>query len=264
MPLFDAHCHLQDARLAGARSDLGGLYRRFGVEKAVVNATCEEDWGSVATLAEEHGFVFPSFGLHPWHVNDAREGWQERLSVYWDRFPNSGVGEIGLDRWIDNYDLPAQREAFRWQLEFARKRDRPASVHCLQAWGALQDTLRSTPLPERGFLLHSFGGSRELIEPLAKLGAYFSISPYFAHERKEKQRQALKTIPLDRLLIETDAPDMAGPTDRRSVELRAPDGSVLNHPINIVSTYAFVAELFEMSQETLEDLVFENWNRLFG
>src|SRR5206468_3835534 len=119
--------------------------------------------------------------------------------------------EIGLDRWIENYDLPLQEEMFVWQLRLAAERNLPVSIHCLQAWGKLLELLQKEPRPACGFVLHSYGGPREMIPPLMKLGAYFSLPGYFAHERKQKQRETFQAVPLDRLLIETDAPDQMLP-----------------------------------------------------
>lgn len=261
MRYFDAHCHLQDERIVGELDDIAGLYERLGVAEVVVNGTSEEDWEAVAQLCQRHAGLRPSFGLHPWEANDAGEDWMGKLSVLWDRFPTAGVGEIGLDRWVEGFDLEVQEPAFLWQLREAKKRGRPVSIHCLRAWGRLMELLRAEELSENGFLLHSYGGPMEMVQPFVRLGAYFSISGYFALERKEKQRRALLEIPLDRLLIETDAPDMKGPTCWSEYSFERDE--TLNHPANITSVYGFVSELFGVSLEALADQVEENYLRFF-
>lgn len=262
MSFYDAHCHLQDDRIRSQVGAVSALYEKLDVQGVVVNGTSENDWDRVEELARSLGCLRPAFGLHPWKVSEASLDWKTRLAGFWDRNPDSSVGEIGLDRWIEGFDLPAQEEAFLWQLRQAAERGLAASIHCLKAWGRLREVLESSVRPGRGFLLHSYGGPAEMIEPFVKLGGYFSISGYFALERKAKQREVLRKIPLDRLLIETDAPDMLGPAalQRYSVEgdLR------VNHPANIVAVYDFVAELFGVPAAELQGQVEANFEKLFG
>ncbi len=151
------------------------------------------------------------------------------------------------------------------QMQIAAERNLPVSIHCLQAWGRLLELLRSGPRPECGFVLHSFGGPQEMIDPLARLGAYFSLPGYFAHERKTRQREAFRHVPSDRLLIETDAPDQPLPTGRVKYPLPTPEeGKPLNHPANLAAVYVFAAELLGETLENLAARVETNFLRLFG
>ena len=126
------------------------------------------------------------------------------------------------------------------------------------------DILKAEPLPRRGFLLHSFSGPVEMIPPLVKLGAYFSLSGYFAHARKERQRAAFRQIPRDRLLIETDAPDQLPPPELILYPLGDVSGKPINHPANLRGIYNFAAQLFEIPVDKLTEQVAENFKRLFG
>jgi TatD DNase family protein len=104
-----------------------------------------------------------------------------------------------------------------------------------------------------------------MVAPLAKLGAYFSISGYFAHERKARQRETFRHVPPDRLLIETDAPDQLLPVERNRHPLTdSSSGKAINHPANLGAVYELVAELLGEPVGTLADLVEENFLRLFG
>jgi TatD DNase family protein len=187
------------------------------------------------------------------------------LVEFLDANPGAVIGEIGLDRWKPELDYTGQEEAFVLQLRLAAERNIAASVHCLQVWGRLNELLKSSPRPARGFLLHSYGGPVEMVEPLAKLGAHFSFPGYFMHERKARQRETFKRVPADRLLIETDAPDQLLPDEANRHPLSEPQSGLrLNHPANLAAVYEFVAELRGESVSELARQVGENFQRLFG
>jgi TatD DNase family protein len=281
MRLYDAHNHLHDERLAPQLDAVVAALGEAGVAGMVVNGSCEEDWPQVLALARRDARVLPSFGYHPWYVQERTPDWQHALAGFLDAVP-AAVGEIGLDKWIlERPPLPhpagspasastpaplhEQEEVFTWQLRLAAERDLPASIHCLQAWGAMLEILRREPRPRCGFVLHSYGGPREMVGPLAKLGAYFSLPGYFAHERKLRQRETFLAVPRDRLLIETDAPDQLLPGDRnRHPLLDARTGKALNHPANLPAVYEFAAELLGEAVEKLAAQVEENFLRVFG
>jgi TatD DNase family protein len=261
--LFDAHNHLQDHTFHGRLDTVLAEARSEGVARMVVNGSSEEDWGEVLELARDIPEVVPSFGYHPWYVKQRSAAWQNELVRMLDATP-SGVGEIGLDRWIKDFDLEQQLEVFRWQLRLAAERNLPVSIHCLQAWGKMLEVLQTEPLPCCGFLLHSYGGPVEMIESLVGLGAYFSLPGYFAHERKARQRDTFKRVPRERLLIETDAPDQLLPPERVRYPMCNADGKPVNHPGNLRSVYGFAAELLQEPVEKVATQVEENFTRLFG
>jgi TatD DNase family protein len=260
---YDAHNHLQDDRFADRQAELVATASHAGVTRMVVNGSCEADWPQVVTLAQQFPQVLPSFGYHPWYLGERTQGWREKLTEALDSL-RSAVGEIGLDRWKPGLPYDGQEEAFVWQLRLAAERNVAASIHCLQAWGRLHELLREHPRPARGFVLHSYGGSREMVEPLAKLGAYFSFPGYFMHERKQRQREAFAAVPLDRLLIETDAPDQLLPDADNRFPLLDGTGKPLNHPANLARIYEFVAEQRGMKLDVLAAQVEENFQRVFG
>jgi TatD DNase family protein len=177
----------------------------------------------------------------------------------------AAVGEIGLDRWKPDLSYDGQEEVFIAQLRLAAERNLPVSIHCLQAWGRMLEILKAEPRPACGFLLHSYGGSKEMVKPFADLGAYFSLPGYYAHERKQHQRETFKHVPTERLLIETDAPDQSLPAERNRFPLTDPaTGKPLNHPANLRSVYEFAAELRGESVESLAAQVEHNFRQLFS
>lgn len=278
-PLFDAHNHFHDAWLVPHRERVIAELARLPLAAAVVNGTCEADWPDVARLAREHAWVRPSFGLHPWDVGNATPEWRKSLQAQLEATPGAGVGEIGLDRWmldrarpddprlagLRRAPLEEQREAMIWQLRLAAERNLPASIHCLEAWGALREVLRENPLPARGFLLHAYGGSAELARELAELGAHFSFNGGFLEPRHAARRAVFAELPADRLLVETDAPAMPPPAAAGRVTLPPlADGTALNHPANIAAAYEGLAVVRGMTREALAAQVAENFGRLFG
>jgi TatD DNase family protein len=261
---FDSHNHLHDARLAPHRESFLPELAKLPIGRAVANGTNEEDWDAVQKMSSGHSWIIPSYGLHPWYAPSRSAEWLTRVRARLEADPRAAIGEIGLDQWVKGYDLDLQRSVFVDQLRLAAEFDRPATIHCIRAWGALWDTLQDQPVPNRGFLLHAYGGPTEMIDGFAQRGAYFSFSPYFLHERKAAQRDAFAMIPTERLLVETDAPDLRPPDDANPRPIVDRDGNPANHPANIDVSYRGLAAVRKMDVAELAPLIAENFKRLFG
>jgi len=277
-PLYDAHQHFQFDPLLPHRATIVKDLRAIGLRKAVVNATNEDEWPVVAALAREHDWIVPSHGVHPWDSGDRRAGWLEKLRAALLADPAAGVGEIGLDRWIIDGVRPGdpriagirvaplaeQVEVFAAQLTLAAELNRAASIHCVQAFGAVLETLQKSPRATRGFLMHGYGGPAEMIGTLVKLGAYFSFNVELEGTRHHQRRENFKVIPLERLLVETDAPTKPPTPDCNRYPLPAgPDGQTINHPANIVVAYEALAQLRGLTVDALAAQMEENFQRLF-
>ena len=255
----DSHNHLQDPRL-GDPGPLIAAMKQAGVARCVVNATREADWQAVEKLADaEPGFVVPAFGIHPWHAHTAEAGWQDRLASLLEKHPQASIGECGLDQWITSPPLEIQRPVFIDHLRLARRLDRPLTIHCLKAWGALFDAFAKAPPPSR-FLMHSFSGSIETARRLIPLGAYFSFSGHFLHPRKSAVLDVFRELPPGRILLETDAPDMLPPPEIITRPL--PENH--NHPANLPAIGHALAAALGMPPETLAELTRRNARRCFG
>ncbi|PUZ48564.1 hypothetical protein GQ55_7G254800 [Panicum hallii var. hallii] len=316
--LFDAHCHLQDPRVAPVAPALIRAAAASGVARFAVNGTSEKDWHLVKRMAEDHPAVVPCFGLHPWWVPERSPDWMDSLRRFFAETPEAAVGEvssklqnkasvahsgigyiivstslgplvtsIGLDKGSRGrtIDFREQVEVFWRQLELAKELERPVSVHCVRAFGDLLEILKQTgPFPA-GVLLHSYLGSADMVSGLANLGCYFSLSGFLTGMKSTKAKQMLKSIPLDRILLETDAPDALPKLDNVSVspvpvhssdadtekhhkdsESQAATASneSLNHPENIHIVLKYVASLLEMPETELAELSYKNANKLFS
>ncbi|HEX5791623.1 MAG TPA: TatD family hydrolase [Luteolibacter sp.] len=254
---FDAHNHLQDPRLASA-GVAHGPTGFAGVAGGIVNGTAQADWDRVAELVTgQPGQLWPAYGVHPWRAHTVQGDWLGELRGRLETNPAASVGEIGLDQWVEQPSIDVQREVFTAQLALARELDRPATIHCLRAWGPLFEVFAGQAPPSR-FLMHAFNGSIEVARRLLAMGAYFSFSGYFLHERKAALLEVFRQIPRERLLVETDAPDLCPPQPAHPL----PDG--LNHPANLPAIGEALAAHLDLSPAELAKLTAENARRCFG
>ncbi len=256
MPTWtDVHNHLHDPRF-GDPAPLIAAMQEVGVTCCVVNATREDDWHAVADLAARFSeFVRPAFGIHPWHADTATDGWRERLADLLTDHPHASLGECGLDGWVNSPPLDVQLPVFQAQLDLAREMDRPITIHCLKAWNPLFDVFAASPPPR--FLMHSFGGSLELANRLIPLGAWFSFSGYFLQPRKSKILEVIRNLPHERILVETDAPDMLP----ISSAITHPLPAGLNHPANLPAIANSLAAALSITPDELAAITRDNTQR---
>jgi TatD DNase family protein len=200
--LTDAHCHLQDLQFSEDRTSVLERARTFGIRRFVVNGTCPEDWEEVAKLAQVHAEILPHFGVHPWKVEELSENWEERLKSYLLRFPNAGVGEIGLDRQLTQAPFGLQETVFQTQLTIAAELNRPCTLHVIKAWAEVRKHLQETS-PSK-ILFHSYGG-QDL--GCVKADSFVSLGGAVLRPTLSKKViTGIQSISKDRLLLETDAP----------------------------------------------------------
>ncbi len=252
--LFDAHCHLQDDRIAGVLNAVLGRARGNGVISMMCCGCREDDWERVRALSATEG-IMVSFGLHPWYVMQRTAAWADALQTYLLAVPAAGVGEIGLDNAIDKTDRVAQEEAFIRQLRLARRLGRPVSIHCRRAFGRLVELLEEEGGVERGGLIHSYSGPPELVPVFERLGLFLSFSATITQSRNKRARTAIAAVSARRLLIETDSPD------------RPPAGipfGTINEPSFLTIVCRTVAGLIGAPEDDTAKLTRDNALRLFG
>ncbi len=256
--LFDAHCHLQDERLASGLEQALNRAREGGVSGWLCCAMREWDWPLVCAVSERWDEVHPAFGLHPWYTTERSTDWKDRLRELLSAFPAAWVGEIGLDHVVRPRHDADQIACFREQLEVARDYQRPVSIHCRKAWGAVLDVLDWMGPALPGVVLHSYSGGPEHVPRLVRAGAYFSFSGTLTRPRNLRGQAAARIAPDDRLLIETDAPDLL--PVRPGVPPSGPDE--VNEPANLVYVARYVAELRNMGLDELSEMTTRNAQRL--
>lgn len=257
MNLFDAHCHLQDERLAPHLNEVMERARANGVTGLMCCGSRETDWPALPGIARRFPSVRLSFGLHPWYVGERTPGWIETLRHFLKTTP-SAVGEIGLDHALDKATFPDQEEVFLAQLHLANEFERPVTIHCRRAWGRLMALLDERGWPANGIVLHSYSGSPDLIAPLVRRGAFFSFSGAITYEQNRRGREAVVAVPADRLLIETDAPDLPPALPPGSFVLQGAGGKGLSEPAHLIHVMRTIAGLRGLKEETLAEIVLAN------
>jgi TatD DNase family protein len=253
MHYFDSHCHLQDDRLKDRINEVVGRAREVGVLHMLCCGTQESDWDAVADLAKTYPEIVPAFGLHPWFVGTRSASWIERLETLLNAYPGAALGEIGLDHALDQRNDAEQAEVFVAQLELARTLRRPVSMHCRRAWGEMVRILtQQCGLPDGG-AIHSFSGSPDLIAQCERLHVSLSFSGSITHDRNKRGALAAAAVSPDRLLIETDSPDIPP----------AGVGEGSNEPAMVVRVAQRLAEIRGSTAEKIAEQTCSNAMRLF-
>lgn len=210
-PLFDTHAHYDDAKFDEDRDALLASMEESGVG-FIVDVGCSFDSIPKAfELTRKYENVYFSVGFHPNDAQCAEDYGAERslelLRSYLKDEKCVAVGEIGLDYYWDEVERDMQKRWFKLQLELARELGKPVIVHDRDAHGDTMDILREY----KGVsgILHSFSGSPEMAAELLKLGWYISFSGVLTFKNAARLPEVAKTVPLDRMLVETDAPYLA-------------------------------------------------------
>lgn len=259
MKLFDCHCHLQDQRILPDIENIMERAGSAGIEKLSCCGTSEANWNSVIEIAGRFPSVIPSFGLHPWHTADRSDEWLANLEKNLLSHPKAGLGEIGLDHGLAERNDDEQEEIFIQQLMLASKLERPLSIHCRRAWGRLVPILKEHgPFPS-GFVVHAYSGATEILDDLFSLGGSISFSGSITRSGNKRGHKSAAAAPLDRLLIETDAPDMMPVIRDASI----PDEDSPNEPANLIYTLKSIAALKNISVEAAAETTYRNACGLF-
>jgi len=253
--LVDTHCHLVYPGLVEQETDVLARARAAGVEAMVSIATRACEWDAVIAGAERAGDVFATVGIHPHEVDSHADVDTERL-VAAARHPRVvGIGETGLDYFYDRSGRNRQKASFRAHMAAARETGLPLVVHSRDAE---QDTidLLGAELGRGAFplVIHCFTGSQRLADACLEMGAYISLSGIVTFRNAAALQAVARTIPADRLLVETDAPFLA------PVPVRGKVGE----PAFVAHTARFLATLRNETLEALAAATTANARRLFS
>ncbi|WP_021014287.1 TatD family hydrolase [Prodigiosinella confusarubida] len=251
---IDTHCHFDFPPFAA--DEVASLHRatQAGVEGIIIPAVESHYFDRILHLAHSWPVLYAALGLHPLYIERHHEA---DLALLESRLHDRdhrlvAVGEIGLDLYRDDPQFERQCVFLNAQLELAKQYDLPVILHSRRSHNPLAALLKQAQLPRTG-VVHGFSGSFEQAQAFIRLGYYIGVGGVITYPRANKTRQAIARLPLDRLLLETDAPDM--PVCGYQGEP--------NRPERIRSVFQSLCDLRTESPEVLAAVLYENTHRLF-
>lgn len=220
MMFADAHVHLSDCRWSEQMDELIPNWTQNGISYFMQGGVDPTEWQVQKKLKKKHpGQIGLCFGLHPWFVAESSvvecETALDQLAC--EISEADALGEIGLD-FREAYVLGEARERqidyFQMQLEISHAAQKPCVLHLVRAFEQGLRILQWTGLPERKGMIHAFNGSAESMQAYLDIGLYISIGAAVLWPKNKKLLKAVSALPLDRLLLESDAPDQPPPDEK--------------------------------------------------
>jgi len=256
MTLIDTHCHLNFSPLKDDTDGVISRARARGVSSIIVPAYDQENWGEVLALAARPR-IFPALGIHPWVADQFSTPGNIR-KVLGDAIeaaasPVVAIGEIGLDTKSDGPPLEIQIPVYEAQIELAADLDLPVILHCRGAFSELLAPIKRHGGSIRG-LIHAFSRGPELVQRFHAAGLSFGLGGGVTRENARKVRRGAKVIPLNRIVLETDAPSIgvAGVRPEKT------------EPAHVADVAVALAELRGDELNTIAEATTENAIRLFN
>ena len=252
MDLVDSHSHLDAAEFDADRGAVVARARAAGVTRQLVPAVDAASWPKLREVCAGVPGLFPAYGLHPTFLAGHRPRHLDELREWIERERPLAVGECGLDYFVEGLDRDAQAAFFEGQLRLAREFDLPLIVHARRAVDAVIAAVRKVG-GLRG-VVHSFSGSRQQAEHLWNQGFLLGLGGPVTYERARRLRELAATMPLEWLLLETDAPDQ-------------PDAGIRgqrNEPARLPVVLETIASLREVDPSEVAAATTANAQRLFG
>ncbi|WP_374439913.1 TatD family hydrolase [Pseudomonas panipatensis] len=257
MRLIDTHNHIDFPDFAADRAAMLQRCRALGVERQVLLGVFRENWDEVLRLADAHDELYAALGLHPLYLARHRPQHLVELREYLQRLAGQpklcAVGEIGLDYYVEELDRAAQQALFEAQLRLAIDCELPVLLHVRRSHAAVIATLKRFRVPRRG-IVHAFAGSREEAREYLKLGFRLGLGGAPTWPQANRLRKVLAELPLEAIVLETDAPDMAPamyPGQR-------------NSPEHLPAICAALAEVRGVTPEELAEASTRNAMEVFG
>lgn len=252
--LVDSHCHLDFPDFAAERDDVVARAGTAGVGLMVTISTRVTKFDGVRAIAERYDNVFCTVGTHPHNAAEETDVTADQLVELSTHPKVVGIGEAGLDYHYDNAPRELQAKGFRTHIEAARRTGLPLVIHARQAdndiAAILKDEAGKGAFP---FILHCFSSGPALARTGVSLGGYVSFSGILTFKNSEALREIARSVPRDRLLVETDAPYLA-PVPYRGKR---------NEPAFVAKTAEVLAQTIGASSQDAAAMTTENFFRLF-
>ncbi len=253
--LIDTHCHLDFPDFAAERDDIVARAHAAGVKQMITISTRVRKFPEILAIAETYPSVFCSVGTHPHNADEELDITVAELVALSQHPRVVAIGEAGLDYFYDNAPRDAQATGLRNHIAAARKTGLPLVIHSRSA----DDDMAAILTEETGkgafpFLLHCFSSGPDLARVGVELGGYVSFSGILTFPKSEEIREIAKTVPPERMLVETDAPYLAP----------KPFRGKRNEPAYVAHTAAVLAETIGVSTDDIARITTENAFRIFS
>ncbi len=252
--LVDSHCHLDFPEFHGREPELLDAMKTNGVGAALIAGVTLERFPGVLALVERFPNLYAGVGVHPDTEEEGAEADEDTLIRLAQHPKVVAIGETGLDYYRLEGDLEWQRERFRTHIRAARRCSKPLIIHTREAAADTLRILEEEGGGEAGGVFHCFTESRSVAEAALSLGFHISISGIVTFKNAIQIKEVASFVPLERLLVETDAPYLAP----------VPHRGKLNHPALVRHVAEEVAKLKGISLDALAQATTSNFCRLFG
>lgn len=252
--LFDTHAHLDDERFDADRDEVIRQCKQDGIDLILNAGSNIETSVKAIALAGKYEFIYAAVGVHPHDASEMDEETAGVLAALAENKKVRAIGEIGLDYHYDLSPRDVQQRRFIEQIDLARQLKLPVIIHDRESHGDVMNIFKKTCIKEVGGVLHSFSGSAEMALECIKLGLHISISGSVTFNNAKKTIEAVKEVPLDMLLIETDSPYLT-PVPHRGKR---------NYPGYVRLVAEKIAEIKGISAEEVAQKTRSNGKRLFG
>lgn len=250
MAWLDSHTHINDEAFDDDLDDVLNRMIENDVKKAMIICLNENDFNRALKIKRD-GIEFDiALGIYPGDVKKMNDEEKERILELLADPRVKAVGEIGLDYYWDKDNKQDQKDMFTRQIKIAQKLNKPIIVHSRDAIQDTYDILKNNRVDG---VMHCYSDSKEMAKELLKLGMYISLSGTVTFKNSKEPKEVAKIVPLDRLLIETDAPYLAP----------VPNRGKRNEPAFVALTGAYIAELLNIDEEILKKHINENYDSLF-
>jgi len=208
--LIDSHCHLNYPGLVDDQADVVRRAQAAGVDAMISISTRRAEWADIIASTERYAGVYASVGVHPHEADQHADVTAETILAAANALKVVGIGETGLDYYYEHSDREAQQRLFQAHIEASRIAGLPLIVHTRDAEAdtirILQEESAKGAFP---ILIHCFSGSQHLADACIELGAYISLSGIVTFKSATDLRETVKTLPAERILVETDSPFLA-------------------------------------------------------
>lgn len=252
MPIIiDSHCHIDFTDFDADRSEVIQRAQQLGVEKIIVPGVQRTSWDRVRHCCDAYPPLYPCYGLHPYFIDEHKQGDIQALESYISQHRPVAIGECGLDFFLKDLDREQQQFYFEQQLDIALQADLPVVIHARKSTEAVIDAIKQRH-GLRG-MIHSYSGSYEQAVKLIDLGFYLSFGGPLTFPQATRLRKLVSQLPLDSILVETDAPDQPG---RMANKQR-------NEPAFIIEVVEQIAQLHHTDVDQVADITTQNAKALF-